>query len=53
MKLNLPKPNTSYLKKCFSYSTASQWNSLRNNLRKMESVKYFKKEMNRFYENEG
>ena len=51
MKLHLPKPNTNYLKKSFSYSAASQWNSLpkvRSN-----QLDLFKKEMNRFYENEG
>ena len=53
MKLYLPKPNTNYLKKGFSYSAASQWNSLPNNLRTIESVRSFKKEMNQFYENKG
>lgn len=53
MKLNLAKPNTSYLKKSFSYSAASLWNNLPNNLRTIESVRSFKKEVNRFYDNEG
>ena len=53
MKLNLPKPTTNYLKKSFSYSAASRWNSLPNNLRTIESVRSFKKEMNRFYVSEG
>ena len=53
MKLNLPKPNTNYLKKNFCYSVASQWNSLPNNLCMIKSVRSFKKEMNQFYENEG
>ena len=53
MKLNLPQPDTNYLKKSFSYSAASQWNNLLNNLRTIESVRCFKREVNRFYENEG
>ena len=53
MKLNLPKPNTNYLKRSFSYSAASLWNNLPNNLRTIESLKSFKREVNRFYENEG
>ena len=53
MKLNLAKPNTNYLKKSFSYSAASLWNNLPNNLRTIESVRSFKKEVNRFYDNEG
>ena len=53
MKLNLPKPNTNYRKKSFSYAAASQWNSLPNNLRTIESVRSLKKEINRSYENEG
>ena len=52
MKLNLAKPNTNYLKKSFSYSAASLWNNLPNNLRTIESVRSFKKEVNRFYDNE-
>ena len=44
---NLPKPNTKYLKKRFCYSAASQWNNLPNNLRTIESVRSYKKEMNR------
>ena len=53
MKLNLPKPNTNYLKRSFSYSAASLWNNLPNNLRKIESLRSFKREVKRFYENEG
>ena len=53
MKLNLPKPNTNYLKRSFSYSVASLWNNLPNNLRAIESLRFFKREVNRFYENEG
>ena len=39
MKLNLPKLNTKYLKKSFSYSAASQWNNLPNNLCTIESLR--------------
>ena len=53
MKLNLPKPNTNYLKKSLSYRAASLWNNLPNNLRMIESLRSFKREANRFYENEG
>ena len=53
MKLNLLKPNTNYLKRSFSYSAASLWNNLPNNLRTIESLRSFKREVNRFYENEG
>ena len=53
MKLNLPKPNTNYLRKSFSYSAASQWNNLPNKLRTIESLRSLKREVNRFYENEG
>ena len=44
MKLNLPKPNTVRPHNGTSYP---------NNLRTIESVRSFKKEVNRFYENEG
>ena len=53
MKFNLLKPNTNYLKRSFSYSAASLWNNLANNLRTIESLRSFKIEVNRFYENEG
>lgn len=53
MKLNLPKPDTNYLKKSLSCSAASLWNNLPNNLRTIESRRSFKREVNRFYENEG
>ena len=53
MKLNLLKPNTNYLKRSFSYSAASLWNNLPKNLRTIESLRSFKREVNRFYENEG
>ena len=45
MKLNLPKPNT-----VRPHNGTSLYP---NNLRTIESVRSFKKEVNRFYENEG
>ena len=39
MKFHLHKPNTNYLKKSFSYSAASLWNNLHNNLRTIESLR--------------
>ena len=54
MKLNLLKPNTNYLKRSFSYSAASLWNNLPNNLRTIELLKSFKREVDRKkIENEG
>ena len=53
MKLNLPKPNPNYLNRSLSYSAASLWNNLPNNLRTIESLRSFKREVNRFYENVG
>ena len=41
------------LKRSFSYNVASLWNNLPNNLRTIESLRSFKREVNRFYENEG
>jgi hypothetical protein len=37
MKLNLPKPRTNYLKRSFHYSGALLWNSLPENIRKLQS----------------
>ena len=48
MKLNLPKPNTNYLKRSLTYSVASLWNNLPNNLRTIKSLRSFKREVNRF-----
>ena len=53
MKLNLPKPDTAYFKKSFSCSAASLWNNLPNDLRTIESLRSFKREVNRFNRNEG
>ena len=53
MRLNLPKPDSNYLKKRFSCTAASLWNNLPNNLRTIESLRSFKREVNRFYKNEG
>jgi hypothetical protein len=37
MKLNLPKPRTNYQKRSFHYSGALLWNSLHENIRKLQS----------------
>ena len=44
MKLYLPKPNTNYLKRSFSYCVASLWNNLPNNLRTIANRLDFLKE---------
>ena len=41
-KLTLPKPNTNYLKRSFSYSGAKLWNNLPKCLRNAVSVNNFK-----------
>ena len=41
-KLTLPKPNTNYLKRSFSYSGAMLWNNLRKRLKNAVSVNNFK-----------
>ncbi len=44
-KLFLPKPRTDYLKRSFSYSGASLWNSLPENLRSSSSFSSFKRSL--------
>ena len=51
IKLNLPKPRTNYCKRALGYSGALLWNSLPVNLRKSESLGYFKRELDKFYSN--
>ena len=41
-KLAVPKPHTNYLKKSFSYSGATLWNSLPKELRQAKSLEIFK-----------
>jgi hypothetical protein len=44
-KLFLPKPRTDYLKRSFSYSGASLWNSLPESLRSSLSLSSFKRSL--------
>ena len=48
---NLPKPRTNYCKRALGYSGALPWNSLPVNLRKSDSLGYFKRELDKFYSN--
>ena len=47
-KLNLPKPRTNYLKRSFSYSGAILWNYLPVNIRTLNSLETFKREIDRY-----
>ena len=51
IKLNLPKPRTNYCKRALGYSGALLWNSLPVHLRKSDSLRYFKRELDKFYSN--
>ena len=51
IKLNLPKPRTNYCERALGYSGAVLWNSLPVNLRKSDFLKYFKRELDKFYSN--
>ena len=42
-KLSLPKPNTNYLKRCFSYSGACLWNNFPEDLKSVGSIGKFKR----------
>ena len=44
-KLPLPQPRTHYLKKSFSYSGATLWNSLSQDLRSLASLNDFKRKL--------
>ena len=48
-KVCLPKPNTDYLKRSFSYSGAMLWNSLPEQARKATSINTFAKEIDGFF----
>ena len=41
-KLYLPKPRTDYVKRSFSYSGASLWNDLHEDIRTTKSLRNFK-----------
>ena len=49
MRLNLPKPRTSYLKRSFCYSGALLWNSLPQEI-KLQSQAKFKKAVNKYFD---
>lgn len=49
MKLNVPKPQTDYLKRSFCYSGTWLWNTLPHSARTANSLKHFKNEINRFF----
>ena len=49
MILNLPKPQTNYLKRSFHYSGAMLWNSLPQNIRKLESFVQFRRAVEEYY----
>ena len=51
MRLNLPKPRTNYLKRSFSYSGALLWNSLPQDIRKLQSFAQFRKAIAEYYSN--
>ena len=42
-KLVVPFPRTNYMKKSFSYSGATLWNSLHRNIRESSSIDQFKR----------
>ena len=48
-KLNLPKPRTNYLKCSSNYTGALLWNNLPHNLRTIDSLRQFKKAIDRNY----
>ena len=50
-KLFIPKPNTDYLKRSFSYSGAFLWNSLPESLRLSPSLTSFKTNLEHLYSN--
>ena len=47
-KLCLPKPRTDYLKRSFSYSGASLWNDLPEDIRTIKSLRNFKRRIDKW-----
>ena len=47
-KLYLPKPRTDYLKRSFSYSGASLWNDLPEDIRTTKSLRNFKRRIDKW-----
>ncbi len=50
MRLNLLKPRTNYLKRSFCYSGAILWNSLPQEIRKLQTQAKFKKAVNKYFD---
>ena len=50
MRLNLPKPRTNYLKRSFCYSGALLWNSLPQEIRKLQTQAKFKKAVSKYFD---
>ena len=50
-RLNVPKPRTNYLKRSFCYSGAYLWNSLSQDIRKLQTFPQFKKAVDKYYNN--
>ena len=48
-KLYVPKPRTDYLKRSFCYSGAFLWNNLPHNIRMSDSLRNFKRGINKLY----
>ena len=48
-KLELPMPRTNYGERAFCYRGALLWNKLPISLRKSDSLRYFKKEIDQLY----
>jgi hypothetical protein len=50
-RLNLPKTRTTYLKRSFCHSGAYLWNSLPQDIRKLQTFPQFKTAVNKYYNN--
>jgi hypothetical protein len=50
-RLNLPKTRTTYLKRSFCHSGAYLWNSLPQDIRKLQTFPQFKTAINKYYNN--
>jgi hypothetical protein len=50
-RLNLPKSRKNYLKRSFCYSGAYLWNSLPQDIRKLQIFPQFKKAVDKYYNN--
>ena len=50
MRLNLPKPRTNYLKRSFCYSGELLWNSVPQEIRKLQTQAKIKKAVNKYFD---